>query len=173
MGVGPPGVMSPEPPRSCTRSQTQAAGPHLGARRPSVQDEGPQAFLPIFAVLDHFIAPLDFAVLIPRILDAAVEVHHQNAAIHEALHALASADKVVGDKFMALEEEVTRRMADALRDAGYRDPALYEKVHWAMDSVQSFAHECIYDQHAYIDYTVLRHIVETALLNLFRQEALK
>ncbi|MBQ4444240.1 MAG: TetR/AcrR family transcriptional regulator [Clostridia bacterium] len=127
-----------------------------------------QAFAPIFNVLEHFVAPLDFARIIPQILDAAVAVHRDNAAMHETLHALSSSDKAVGDKFMALEEEVTRRMADALRHAGYQDPALYEKVHWAMDSVQSFAHECVYDQHAYIDYAVLRRIEETAIYNLFQ-----
>lgn len=128
-----------------------------------------QAFAPIFAVLDHFVAPLNFALIIPQVLDAAVTVHRENAAMHETLHALSSSDKVVGDKFMALEEEVTRRMAEALRKAGYDDAALFEKVHWAMDSVQSFAHECVYDQHAYIDYSVLRRIEETAILNVFQR----
>ena len=128
-----------------------------------------QAFAPIFAVLDHFVAPLDFALIIPQVLDAAVAVHRENAAMHETLHALSSSDKVVGDKFMALEEEVTRRMAEALRKAGYDDAALFEKVHWTMDSVQSFAHECVYDQHAYIDYSVLRRIEETAIFNIFQR----
>lgn len=127
-----------------------------------------QAFRPIFDVLEKFVAPLDFSVLIPQVLDAAVAVHRDNAAMHETLHALTYADKAVGDKFMALEEEVTRHIAAALQSAGYNGEHVFEKVHWAMDSVQAFAHECVYDQHAYIDYATMRDIVETALKNLFR-----
>lgn len=125
------------------------------------------AYQPVFEVLDKFVAPLDFATLIPQVLDAAVATHRANAAMHEALHALSHHDKVVGDKFMALEEHVTRQMAATLQKAGYQDDALYEKVHWAMASIQMFAHECVYDQHNYINYEVMRHIEELALLNLF------
>ena len=127
-----------------------------------------QAFSPVFAVLDGLAAPLDVAKVLPLVLDAAVESHRDNAAMHNTLHALASSDKAVGDKFMSLEEEVTRRMAEALQNAGYHGDHLYEKVHWAMDSIQSFAHECVFDQHAYIDYDVLRRYVEATLNDLFQ-----
>ncbi len=126
-----------------------------------------QAYAPIFAVLDQFVAPLDFGTVLPQVLDAAVKVHRDNAAMHETLHALTSQDKAVEDKFLALEEEVTSRMTAALQEAGYHSDHLFEKVHWAMDSVQSFAHECVFDQHGYIDYDALRSIVESTLLNLF------
>ena len=127
-----------------------------------------QAYQPVFAVLDKLTAPLDVAEVLPLVMDAAVESHRDNAAMHNTMHSLSSSDKAVGDKFMALEEEVTRRMAAALENAGYSAEHLFEKVHWAMDSIQSFAHECVFDQHAYIDYDVLRRYVEATLNDLFQ-----
>ena len=131
-----------------------------------------QAFRPVLAVLDDIAAPLDFGELLPRVLDAAVETHRSHAAMHEALHALTSTDEAVRAKFMTLEEEFTRRISKDLVQAGYPDRHVFEKVHWAMDSVQSFAHECVFDRHPYIDYTILRRMVESTLNHLFDTETI-
>lgn len=127
------------------------------------------AYQPVFAVLDKFVAPIDYATLIPEVLDAAVESHRQNAAMHESLHALTHTDEVVAGKFMALEEVVTHRMVELLTRAGCTRQDLSERVHWAMQSVQSFAHECVFDRHPYIDYEAMRRLVEQILIALFCQ----
>ncbi len=124
------------------------------------------AYQPIFDLLDSFDLSKDMASLIPAVLDEAVKIHADNAAIHEALHSLTQ-HKDVESKFMALEEEVTRRMTAKLEEAGVRLAHLNEKVHWAMVSVQSYAHERVFDHHAYIDYDVMRDIVVGLLHNLF------
>lgn len=126
-----------------------------------------EAYRPIFAVLDGVAAPLDIPSIVPEVLDAAVRTHRDHAAMHETLHALTSSDEAVCGKFMALESEITHRMADSLVKAGYRGDHLFERIHWAMASTQSFAHECVFDAHEYIDYTAMRRIVEGALINLF------
>ena len=124
------------------------------------------AYQPIFDLLDSFDLPADLGLLVPAAMDAAVKIHTDNAAIHEALHSLTQ-HKDVEAKFMALEEEVTRRMADKLQEAGVKRDNLYEKVHWAMVSVQAYAHERVFDHHAYIDYDAMRGIVISLLDTLF------
>lgn len=124
------------------------------------------AYQPIFDLMDGFDLSKDLAAMLSAVLDAAVKVHTDNAAIHEALHSLTQ-HRDVEAKFMALEEEVTRRVADRLLAAGLEIEHLYEKVHWAMVSVQSYAHERVFDHHAYIDYDVMRGVVLSQLRTLF------
>ena len=47
----------------------------------------------------------------------------------------------------------------------YRKP-----VHIAMNSVQSFAHEFVYDRHDYLNYGEMRKAVEKSVIALFAEE---
>ena len=61
-----------------------------------------KAFTPVMDIFDSLDSPLNFETLIANIIDATVEVHKNNAAIHEALHSLTSTDEAVGNKFLEL-----------------------------------------------------------------------
>ena len=126
-----------------------------------------KAFTPVMDIFDSLDSPLNFETLIANIIDATVEVHKNNAAIHEALHSLTSTDEAVGNKFLELEKDMTVNIVDALTLRGYASDALYEKVHLAMETIQSYAHECVYDLHDYIDYDKMRSNVIKMLLSLF------
>lgn len=125
------------------------------------------AFHPVFVAFESLQPPLDLLTLIPRIIDDTVETHRYNSAIHEALHALTPSDEIVNRRFLELEGEITKKIADKLLDLGLDRPFLTEKVHIAIEIVQSYAHECVYDQHSYIDYDAMRAIVIETLLRLF------
>jgi len=125
------------------------------------------AFHPVFLAFEQLQPPLCFENFIPNIVDQAVKTHSNNSAIHEALHALSASDEKVNQRFLMLEGEITHKIVDKLMALGCNLPFLKEKVHIAIEVVQSFAHECVYDQHAYIDYTALRQIVIDILLRLF------
>ena len=43
-----------------------------------------------------------------------------------------------------------------------------EKIHFAMDVIQTFSHEYVFDKHDYIDYFVMRDMVTKTLINLFK-----
>ena len=126
-----------------------------------------RAFTPVMDIFDSLDSPLNFETLIANIIDATVNVHKNNAAIHEALHSLTSTDEAVGNKFLELEKDMTVNIVDALTLRGYASDALYEKVHLAMETIQSYAHECVYDLHDYIDYDKMRSNVIKMLLSLF------
>jgi AcrR family transcriptional regulator len=126
-------------------------------------------FRPILEMLDGINAPLDFDKIIPRVVDSAVETHKQNAAIHEALHSLTPTDKAVNEKFLALEAEMTQKMVARLTSLGYVGTDLSERVHLTIETIQSYAHECVYDKHSYINYTKMRDILITMLESLFPQ----
>lgn len=126
-----------------------------------------RVFAPILHTIDH-IPALDLRSLASQSIELAVCTHEHNAKIHEALHSLCHTDEEVNSRFVALEDEVTLRIAKRFEALGITLPNLVERVHFAIDVAQSFAHECVYDHHNYIDYDKFREIVENTLVDLFK-----
>lgn len=127
------------------------------------------AFAPIMDMIEALRAPLDFDSVVAHVLDGAIEIHKSNANIHETLHSLSSSDEAVNNKFIALEDEITLSIAQKLENLGVSTPNLKERIHFAMDVVQSFAHEFVYDHHTYIDYDVMRKLVQRTIVGLFEE----
>ncbi len=115
-------------------------------------------FAPIFDMFDQ-LKSLDFEFIVPHIIDKTVETHIRNAAMHETLHSLSHTDEAVYNRFIQLENDITRRLADKLVLLGYDKPDTAERVHLAMETVQSYAHEAAFDKHDYLDYAKMRGIV--------------
>ncbi len=126
-----------------------------------------RVFTPIREILENIVAPLDFEPLLGTIIDATVAIHKGNASIHEALHSLTSSDEAVGNKFLELEKDMTISIVESLNGLGYSPDDVYERVHLAMETIQSYAHECVYDLHDYVDYDKMRKGIIKMLLNLF------
>lgn len=123
---------------------------------------------PIFGMFDD-ISASGIREVIPKILDSVIIAHRDNAKIHEALHSMTHTDEEVNAAFIKLEDEITLRLEGALTEAGIVLDAPRERIHFAMDVIQSFAHEYVYDHHEYIDYAKMRGIVTETLYALFAQ----
>ncbi len=126
-----------------------------------------RAYQPVFDMLSSVEQPLDFDELIPKIIDEAIVIHTQNAHIHEALHSLTHVDNAVNARFIEMEDDITLKFAEHLASLGYKTSDLNEKIHLAMNMIQSFAHECVYDKHSYIEYDNMRKIVSGIIIKLF------
>ena len=123
---------------------------------------------PIFGMFDDISAG-GIREVIPKILDSVIVAHRDYAKIHEALHSMTHTDDEVNAAFIKLEDEITLRLEAALSEAGIGLDAPRERIHFAMDVIQSFAHEYVYDHHEYIDYAKMRGIVTETLYALFAQ----
>lgn len=126
-----------------------------------------QVFRPILEMFDTITPPLDFDYLISHALDGVVSMHKSNAAIHEALHSLSHTDDEVRERFTMLEDEMTRRISEKLISCGVSADGINEKVHLAIQTVQTYAHECVYDKHDYLSYQKMRVIAIDMLKYLF------
>ena len=126
-----------------------------------------EAFAPVLDMINNLTAPVNFEDTIGHVLDSAINIHKKYANIHEALHSLSHSDEAVNNKFISLEDEITLAIANKLADLGVKKENLTERIHFAMDIVQSFSHEYVYDHHTYIDYDEMRKIVHNTLVALF------
>lgn len=126
-----------------------------------------KAFEPIYRFLEGLTLPLNFDVVIPLLLDTVIKIHTKNAKMHEALNSMTFADATVSQKFMEQESLLTETIAEKLTSLGINSKNIKERVHLAMNTVQSFSHEFVFDKHDYIDYTVMKDMVTKTLINLF------
>jgi len=126
-----------------------------------------KVFDPFFKMFDKITLPVDFNALITKIIDQAIKTHKNNRKIHEALHSLAGSDEAVNAQFIALEDQITLKIAEKFNSLGVNVENAMEKIHLSMDVIQSFAHEYVFDKHEYIDYLVMKEIVINLVKSLF------
>lgn len=122
-------------------------------------------YAPIISMLNDFTQTLSISNLAYKAIDMAIETHKKYANIHEALHSMRHSDEKVNQRFIELEDDITVTIAQRLVDMGIDIPNIMERVHLAMDVIQSFAHEYIYDRHRYIDYDCMRTLVHETLVS--------
>ena len=127
-----------------------------------------RVFDPFLKMFNNLTVPVDFDTIISKIIDMAIKTHKNNRKIHEALHSLASADEAVGAQFIALEDNITLQIGERLNHLGEKIENLLEKIHFAMDIIQSFSHEYVFDKHEYIDYFAMREMVTKTIVGLFK-----
>ena len=126
-----------------------------------------KVFQPVFDILDGLTNPVEFNELIVKFLDYAVDVHKNNASIHEALHSLVPVDEAVRERFSELEQSMTEHTVASLKQCGVNVDGLTERVHITIDNIQSFAHEVVFDDHEYIDYGKMKTFVIKSLVDIF------
>lgn len=122
---------------------------------------------PILAAFDN-ITTLDYQKIVPDVIDKAILAHQNNSKIHEVLHSLTPVDDKVSSAFLEQENRITEKFAEKLKSLGENEKGLNEKVHFAMNIVQSFCHEYVFDKHPYIDYDYLKSLVMTTIIDLFK-----
>lgn len=128
-----------------------------------------KVFEPIFEMVTKITRPIRFDLVFSHAIDAVVDTHGKNAAIHATLHSLTNSDDKINAAFTEMENAMTMRLSDRLIAEGYPAEHLQEKVHLAIRCVQDFAHERVYDHHDYIDYNAMKTLLVEMLTRLFER----
>lgn len=122
---------------------------------------------PIVALFRQPDGEFNIAELVPKVVDKTIEMHSSHAQLHNTLHSLASSDEAVDRQFLALEDSITKGLTAQLTESGVKVPNIAERIHLAINLVQSFAHEYVFDKHDYLDYVAMRQIVCDTIETLF------
>ena len=128
-----------------------------------------KVFDPFLKLFDKLSTPIDFETLIKKIIDMCIKTHKNNRKIHEALHSLSGSDEAVNGQFIDLEDQITLKIAEKFEHLNLNIENAVEKIHLAMDLIQSFSHEYVFDKHEYIDYFIMRNMVEKTVIGLFNE----
>ena len=127
-----------------------------------------KVYEPLSEIMANARVPVDINALAMQVLNKTIELHEQNAKLHNTLHSLATTDEAVNAQFISLENKITEQMSKQLRDLEIDVPNLTERVHLAMNVIQSFAHELVFDSHSYINYEEMKRIVCRIIVELFK-----
>ena len=126
-----------------------------------------KVYLPLQEIMNNAAQPVNLHELALSVINKTIDLHRQNAKLHNTLHSLATTDEAVNAQFICLENKITEQMSAQLVKLGLNVPNITERVHLAMNIVQSFAHETVFDSHSYIDYDKMKDIVCKILVQLF------
>lgn len=127
-----------------------------------------KVYEPLAHIVERADKPINLHKLALSVIDKTIKLHEQNAKLHNTLHSLATTDEAVNAQFISLENKITEQMSKQLVKIGVKSDCITEKVHLAMNIVQSYAHETVFDSHSYIDYAKMKEIVCNILVELFR-----
>ena len=125
-----------------------------------------QVYEPIFNLIDNLGKKESTLKLINDILDLAEELHKESCDIHRELNAVSNADEEIGKTFVDLQDQVTLRFVQKLKELGYKK-ITNENIHLAMNLIETYVHEVVYDNHSYIDYKKLRETVVNLINSMF------
>lgn len=120
----------------------------------------------------EYLCALSEGTSLPKIIENVIGltecIHKKNANLHNILHSLAVVDTAINEEFLSLEKDITLSATEKFTELGYDTKNLREKIHIAMNLIQSYVHEAIYDKHDYIDYDAMKEQVIDILTNLFK-----
>lgn len=129
-----------------------------------------QVSQPLIDIMERAKGKVDFTKLAESIIDKTIELHEQYAKLHNTLHSLAVSDELVNAEFIKLEDDITEQVTEQLQGLGVKSDNLPERVHMAMNLVQSFSHEYVFDNHNYLNYPAMKRIVRDAAVNLINND---
>lgn len=122
---------------------------------------------PLIDDIENIVDFSNIKEIVTNFLNYAVITHRQNAKIHEALHSMRAFDKDIDEKFIKMEDKITSSISHMLEKTTPHIDNITEKVHLALDIIQSYSHEFVFDKHDYIDYNKMKSIVVKTVCSLF------
>ncbi|MBQ3047598.1 MAG: TetR/AcrR family transcriptional regulator [Clostridia bacterium] len=127
-----------------------------------------KTYSPVFELIDNIATRQNLKDIAFEVLALAEKLHVQSCDMHRELGAVSQADKQVNEIFVELQDIVTMKFVEKLKSLKYKNITC-EKVHLAMNIIESFVHEVVYDNHAYINYDKLKNDVVLLLITLFEK----
>lgn len=127
-----------------------------------------KTYNPVFELIDNMAQKQNLKDVAQKILSLAEELHKSSCDMHRELGAISQADEGINKIFVDIQDQVTMGFVEKLKQLKYRNITC-EKVHLAMNIIESYVHEAIYDKHSYINYSALKDTVISLLITLFEK----
>lgn len=125
-----------------------------------------KVYNPIFELIDNLAQKQNLDIVINKVLDIAENLHKDSCDMHRELAVVAGTDEEINKTFLELQDIVTEKFVQKLDLLKYKN-ITNENIHLAMNLIESYVHEVVYDKHKYIDYEKLRESVVYLIKTLF------
>lgn len=125
-----------------------------------------KVYNPIFELIDNMAQKQTLEVVINKVLDLAEKLHEESCDMHRELGVVAGTDQEINKTFIELQDVITKKFVEKLKALEYKN-ITNENIHLAMNLIESYVHEAVYDKHSYINYPKLRESVVFLIKTLF------
>jgi len=125
-----------------------------------------QVYTPFFTLFEGLKEKKDIESFAFEILSLAEKIYKKNRDIHNELTSVSQVDCEIKEIFLKLEDEMTLKFFNALRELHYQNVSL-ENVHLSMNLIENYVHEELDDKHEYINYDNLKTCVVKLIKTLF------
>ena len=124
-------------------------------------------FEPLVEILNQKFTKNEIPDLLRKIIKALKNSHKLSQIAHEEITAMAHSDKEIAHLYHEREITMTLKIVEILKENGFKDENLNEKVHIAIAMIDNLCHEAMYHKHKEINYDVMTDVVINAIVDLF------
>ena len=110
----------------------------------------------------------DFPKFLEKMINAYIENHKLSQFAHQEIMAMTHSDEKVSYYFYKQELNITNKLVEFLQKNKFSCDNLIEKVHIMIGMIDNLCHEIVYHKHDEINYDVMKEIVQTNILALFK-----
>ena len=126
-------------------------------------------FFPIIIVPETKFAKKDLPKIINNIIDLYISNHKLSKTAHEEIMAMIHSDKDVKYFYYKQELEMTNKFSCLLKENGFKDENLDEKVHIIIGIMDNLCHEIVYHKHKELDYSKMKNYVVNIIVDILKK----
>ena len=104
--------------------------------------------------------------IIEEMINSCIQSHKLSESAHSEIMAMTHSDSEVSYYFYKREMEVTVNIANMLKDNGYSDNNIVERVHIMIGIIDNLCHEIVYHKHDGINYNVMTKLIINNIIYL-------
>ena len=98
-----------------------------------------------------------------------IENHKLSQTAHEEIMAMVHSDNIIAEFFHEYEITTTNNIVNFLKNNGFDESNLTEKVHIALGLVDNLCHEIVYHKHESINYDKMIDLVLNCIMELLKK----
>ena len=110
----------------------------------------------------------DLTKLLKSVIETYIKNHKLSKSSHEEIMAMVHSDADVAYYYYKREMEMTKKITEFLKQNGFSQNKLNEKVHIIIGIIDNLCHEIVYHKHRELNYEVMTDLAIESIINLLK-----
>jgi len=125
-------------------------------------------FYPMLDIQNLSITKNNLETILRKVIHEFINNHKLSQSAHEEIMAMVHSDKQIAEIYHKAEIAITEDLTTLLYNAGFTINNLKERVHIAINLIDSLCHEIVYHKHSNMNYSNMIDIVLNTIINLLK-----
>lgn len=132
----------------------------------SLQTYGNSIFYPMIKITEKDFSKKDLDTILKNMINKFIKNHKVSHSAHKEIMAMVHSDDKVAKIYHNSEIEMTNKLTEIFESNGFNVENMREKVHVAINLIDSLCHEVVYHKHNSMNYDVMIDIVVNNIKNM-------